>query len=109
LSIDNPRNQKKFADSLGQIDAESAKRFGKGIAQLTVDQRNELFAAVSASDDTKTAGDANHQSILASQRMDRRQLLFFGNRDARTRMDSGSRFCRVSGMFAYGREPLEVF
>ena len=64
LSADNPRNQKKFADSLGQIDAESAKRFGKGIAQLSFGQRNELFAAISASDDTKTAGDANHKAFL---------------------------------------------
>jgi len=64
LSVDSPRNQKEFADSLGQIDTESAKRFGKGITQLTVGQRNELFAAISASDDTKTAGDANHKAFL---------------------------------------------
>ena len=64
LSVDNPRNQKKFADSLDQIDAESAKRFGKGITQITVHQRNELFAAISASGDTKTAGDGNHKAFL---------------------------------------------
>ncbi len=64
LSVDNPRNQREFADSLGQIDAESAKRFEKRITQLTVDQRTELFAAISASGDTKTAGDANHKAFL---------------------------------------------
>ena len=64
LNVDSPRNQKEFADSLGQIDAESAKRFGKGIAQLSFDQRNELFTTMLASDDTKTAGDANHKAFL---------------------------------------------
>jgi len=64
LSVDNPRNQKGFADSLGQIEAESAKRFGKGIAQLSVGQRIELFTAMSAVGDTKTADDANHKAFL---------------------------------------------
>jgi len=64
LSVDNPRNQKGFADSLGQIDAESAKRFGKGIAQLSVGQRIELFTAMSTVGDTKTADDANHKAFL---------------------------------------------
>ena len=64
LSVDNPRNQREFADSLGQIDAESAKRFGKGIAQLSVGQRIELFTAISASGDTKTEGDRNHKAFL---------------------------------------------
>src|SRR5256885_11329380 len=55
LSADSPRNQKKFADSLGQIDAEGDKRLGKRITPLTVDQRSEVLAAISVSDSTKTA------------------------------------------------------
>jgi len=64
LSVDTPRNQKGFADSLVQIEAESAKRFGKVIAQLSVGQRIELFTAMSAVGDTKTADDANHKAFL---------------------------------------------
>ena len=64
LSIDSPRNQKEFADSLGQIDAESTKRFSKGFAQLSSEQRIELFTVVSAADGTKTADDANHKVFL---------------------------------------------
>jgi len=64
LSVDSPRNQKEFADSLGRIDAESAKLFIKGIAQLSREQRIELFTAVSATDGTKMADDASHKAFL---------------------------------------------
>jgi len=64
LSADNPRHQKEFAVSLGQVDAESAKRFSKGIAQLSTDQRIELFTAMSAGDETKTADHENHKAFL---------------------------------------------
>ena len=64
LSVDSPRNQKEFADSLGRIDAESAKLFSKGIAQLSREQRIELFTAMSAANDPKTAGGANHKAFL---------------------------------------------
>jgi len=64
LSADNPRHQNEFAVSLGQVDAESAKRFSKGIAQLSADQRIELFTAMSAGDETKTADHENHKAFL---------------------------------------------
>ena len=64
LSADSPRNQKGFADSLGQIEAESAKRFSKSIHQISNDQRIELFTAMSAADGTKTADDTNHKAFL---------------------------------------------
>lgn len=64
LGADNPRNQKEFADSLGQIDAESAKRFGKGIPQLSADQRIELFTLMSVPGDTKTTDHTNHKAFL---------------------------------------------
>jgi len=50
LGVDTSTNQKVFLGSLGQIETQSAKQFGKGIARLSETERNELFAAVSRPD-----------------------------------------------------------
>jgi hypothetical protein len=61
LSVDSGRNQKEFLDSLAQLEAESSKRFNKTIDRLSSDERNELFAKISAAGDVQ----ADHSQLKA--------------------------------------------
>jgi gluconate 2-dehydrogenase gamma chain len=64
LGLETSTNQKEFLGSLGQIETQSAKQFGKGIARLSETERNELFAAVSRPEGAQAADGAAYKAFL---------------------------------------------
>jgi gluconate 2-dehydrogenase subunit 3-like protein len=47
LSVDKTENQRKFAESLGALDAEAQQRFKKGFSALDVEQKNAFLTDAS--------------------------------------------------------------
>ena len=48
LSVDEEKHQKEFARSLAGLEAESSKRYGKGIAAISASEKTELLTYVSS-------------------------------------------------------------
>jgi hypothetical protein len=48
LSVDEEKHQKEFARSLAALEAESSKRYGKGVAAISAAEKTELLTYVSS-------------------------------------------------------------
>jgi Gluconate 2-dehydrogenase subunit 3 len=47
LSVDEEKHQKQFATSLAALEAEGSKRYGKGVAAISGEEKSELLTYVS--------------------------------------------------------------
>jgi hypothetical protein len=59
LSVDDEKHQKEFARSLAALEAESSRRYGKGLAAISAAERTELLTYVSG-----LAKDGNNETAL---------------------------------------------